>query len=216
MSIDWKKNIEQMQENYQRKPLRFKHLPKPKWMRETDPIYQVYRDKKMLMKYGKVYYAAVVQANQLLFEKDSKENCPGNIVYSTHPFMKENPLLLSQLAHELFAYKGMPLEKVPAQYREIVRIITDEMDRSGVNFHTYLDKYTSIDQMQNSDIGNMEDWRELTIKFLALMVFRNDLPQNYLGCNLLPILAAPNVCQSVLILPKQYWTDEFLKWSYGL
>lgn len=78
MNINLRENLYRMRENYSRKPIRFKYLPQPSWLRTNDGLYQIYRDKKILLKHGKIYYAVMLQANVLLFNPKSRENCPGN------------------------------------------------------------------------------------------------------------------------------------------
>ena len=48
MDIDLKDNLYRMRENYSRKPIRFKILPMPSWLRTTDGLYQIYKDKNIL------------------------------------------------------------------------------------------------------------------------------------------------------------------------
>ena len=78
MDIDLKDNLYRMRENYSRKPIRFKILPMPSWLRTTDGLYQIYKDKNTLFKHGKVYYAVLLQANVALFDPKKRGDYPAN------------------------------------------------------------------------------------------------------------------------------------------
>ena len=101
MNINLRENLYRMRENYSRKPIRFKYLPQPSWLRTNDGLYQIYRDKKILLKHGKIYYAVMLQANVLLFNPKSRENCPANFIYTTDLIGEENPEILTETAPEI-------------------------------------------------------------------------------------------------------------------
>ena len=214
MEIDFKKNLDRMRENYARRPIGFKLLPKPQWMKRTDELYSVYTDKKTLFRYGQIYYAYIVQANTLLFKKNSRSDCPAEILFSTSPITEESPLSLKALAREIYSCKNKPLDEVPENYREFARIVTDEMDRSCVDFPGTITRYKENDAAgKDGDAALPEDSFTVPMRMTSIMVFRGDLPGGVLQGSLFPILASPDKCRSALILPKEYWSGEFMTWK---
>ena len=196
----YKNHLDVMRANYRENPIASKNLPKPLWLRliKDDALNIIYRDKDFLFQNGQVYYASLVQANVILFKKGIR-NAPAQIVYSTHPLAEKHPESLMDIANEMFSYKGNAEEEIPESLREVVRIITDEYDRSSVDF------MISMSNPENPD----ETIRNIDVHFCPLMVFRKDLPNRVLQGSYLPVLAAPDFSPAVLILPKEYWTAPY-------
>lgn len=213
MEIDFKKNLNRMRENYSRRPLRFKTFPKPKWMKKSDGLYQLYRDRRVLFKYGRVYYAHIVQANTLLFKRSSRANCPAEIMFTTSPIAEESPLMLKTLANEVYSYKGMPPEDIPENFRDLVRIITDEMDRTCADISVDISGMDIVEHKTDINEKGSDHSKVIPVRMTTIMVFRKDIPEGVLQGSLYPILAAPDKCKSAIILPKQYFTGELLTWK---
>lgn len=189
--MDFKKELEAMRASYAQKPKKFLYLPRPAWINGGDPLSALWNEKKMLLAEGKVYYAYIVQANNMLFHVYPPMDCPANLIWSADGAVDENPLLLRDLAEQLYAYKGQRPQDVPEEWRQIARALTDEYDRSAFSF-TITPEDTAVN-----------------VRFLANMVFRNHIPCGVLRSSLLPVLAVPDKCRSILILPKKYWSKEF-------
>jgi hypothetical protein len=179
-----------MQNRYNEKRLRNIFLKRPEWMRSSDPISQIFKEKKDLLKSGSVCYAHIVQANSILFNLFPHTDHPAHIVYSTDPYIGENPDILEETAHAIYQYKDVHLDLVPEEWRELARVVTDERDRSGFTLTTERGGHT------------------VKIDFLPTMIFRKLLPRRKLCGWLLPIITSPD-CDSVMVLPKRYWTKEF-------
>lgn len=190
--MDFEKELEAMRANYAKRPLRYEKLPQPKWLTEDDGLYTLYRDKEMLFSCGTVYYAYVVQANIMLFKPFPRCDLPANIIFSVDSAIRKNPMLLQPMARYLFHYKDKSDNNLRDEYKEILRLIRDERDRSSIRFQPFL----------KQEIGN-------EMIFSSIMVFRKHLPQGVLKGSLLPILAAPDHSEAVMILPKRYWTKAF-------
>ena len=192
--LDLKKELERMRVNYAKKHLKDIDLPKPDWMTPEHDLYAVFKEKKELLASGRVYYAYVVQANNLLFErKHAKLDCPALFIYTTDSSINAQPYALGALAHRLFSYKNKDLSTVPEEWREAARIITDEHD------------CTQLTLTLRSDNGPVD------VRFIAAMVFRKYIPKQTLLGSLVPVLAAPDKCSSILPLPKKYWSRSFRK-----
>ena len=189
--------LKEMQNRYEKKRLRYIYLKRPEWMRASDPMSLFFSEKKALLKNGSVCYAYIVQANTILFDWLPHTDHPAHIVYSTDPYIEENPDILEETAHAIYQYKDVPLDLVPEKWRELARVVTDERDRSGFTLSTERDGHTA------------------KIHFLPTMIFRKLLPRRKLCGRLLPIITSPD-CNSVMVLPKRYWTKEFMSaWVQG-
>lgn len=187
-----------MRRNYSANRLTYAPLRKPLWLvlRPQDPLNVIYRDSETVYQHGQVYYACIVQANKRLYERGNMVDMPANILYSTHPVTEKYPEMLMKFALALYACKGKPPEEVPENVREAVRIITDERDRSGVDY-TF-----SMDDIDNSN----KIIEKIDLHFCSMMIFRHDLPGSVLQGHILPVLAAPERSPAVLLLPRKFWT----------
>ena len=47
----------------------------------------------------------------------------------------------------------------------------------------------------------------------VITMIRKDVPSGVVNGSLFPILAAPNRCESAIILPKEYWSIDFSNWK---
>lgn len=196
-----KNHLDVMRANYRENIITSKSLPKPLWIRlhKNDKLNVVYRDKDIVFQKGQIYYAYLVQANEMLFQKGSNLNLPANVLYSTHPIAEKYPEFLMDIGREMFYYKGKSENEVPERLREVVRIITDELDRSSVDFTV------SMPDPENSE-KKIDD---IDVHFCSVIVFYKDIPNGFLQGSYLPVIAAPELSPAVLILPKEYWTSPF-------
>ena len=192
--MDYQKELEEMRARYADKPLFLKTLPCPEWLTPKDRLYSIYKEHTTLCTHGKIYYGCIVQANEILFRYFPQTDHPGNLIYTTDPLAERNPWVLRQFASTLFYYKDKPEQDTPQELREIVAVIRDEMDRSSFSFR-----------------ASSGDSPAMDMTFLALMIFRKHLPKRTLKGSIVPIIAAPEYCKSVMILPKKYWTKALIE-----
>lgn len=186
----FKNELVKMQTCYNQKRLKDIKLKYPTCLIPNDPMASIFKDKSNLLQYGNIYYACILQANEILFKRTPKIDCPAQIVYSMDPYVSENPSILYEIAGELYRYKYKPLQDVPYQWREMVRVIADEVDRSDFTF--------SVEH----------NGKSVEIKLMPTIIFRKLLPKRKLCGRLLPIIAMPD-CKSVMVLPKRFWTKIF-------
>lgn len=198
--MDFKKEIEEMREKFMQKPLKRIKLPRPAWLTEYDGLSSIFTEKETLISEGSICYGCIVQANELLFKRFPNYDCPAEVIYSENPEIDEEPGILFGLAREIYSYKNKPLDEVPAGLRELVRVTTDEYDRS------------SFCGTISDDDGN-----KLNFGLTSLMIFRKHIPKHKLCGSVIPIIAAPGKCCSVMVLPQEYWSEEFKKaWTKKL
>lgn len=197
--MDFGKELEQMRVNYEEKPLERIDLKRPFWMEDSDELCVTYEEKDQLVKNGRLCWACVVQANTMLFRRFPAWDCPAMLLYSTEREVCGNPWILRETAERIFSYKDVPLEEVPEQWREMARSVSDELERSVFSFYV-------------TDANGMR----LKLYCNTNMIHRRYLPGKKLTSALLPVLAMPDKCRSVVILPPSYWAATFLKaWKKG-
>lgn len=184
--------INRMNQCYDDNRLRNIHIRRPSWLKGQNALSAVYQEKEQLLQEGRVVYAYVIQANTMLFSAFPPIDCPASIVYSTDAFVQENPGILKVLAEKIYSYKNVDLDLVPEAWRELARITTDESDYADFRFTICL------------------EGRNIDIHFLPVMVHRKLLPKKKLCGRLLPVITDYE-CRSVLILPRRYWSKEFIK-----
>ena len=194
MEMDFLKELNEMRECYTRKPLKNEKLPMPECMTKKDGLYSLYEEKDELFRSGKIYYAYVVQANIGLFSFFPQEDLPANIIYSTDDTVAADPMLMKRMGGYLYHFKNGAQEYPDSEYKDIIQVIRDEHDRSSFTFRPLC-----ADKLG----GEMY--------FNSIMVFRKHLPRRILKGCILPVIAAPDKCRAVMILPKRYWTKAFTK-----
>ena len=206
--IDFRDELDKMRAAYHRHPLRFRRIPRPRWLTEEDGLAQVYRDRPLLYRHGEVYYAQLIQANMLLFSP-GKDDCPADILCTNHPAAEEEPRILAEMAHELYSYKNQPEEQIPPHYREAVRCITAETERLDLAYPAYVDHESGILSDTGEVIEREVQRFQLTVQLRSILVVRRELPGGVLRGKILPILAAPQHCRPVMLLPLRYWSPGF-------
>jgi hypothetical protein len=188
---DYLSEINKMRQSYSLSVIR--PLRKPDWLRRTDKLNTLFSESEVLFRHGHIYYAALVQANEILFRNFPRNDAPASFVYSTDPFFDEYPEELCNVASQLFSYKFEETDNLPSEYRKIAAAIADEHDRTKFDFEL--------------DIGGIP--RKLS--FVTTIVFRRHLPGGRITAPIHPILADPDIADNVLILPCRYWTESFKK-----
>lgn len=193
----YKDELYQMESNYKNNPLKNLNLTRPDWLDFHDPMSRMYEEKATILQQGKITYACIVQANNVLFRRFPSWDCPARIVYSTDLYSEVNPQQLYSIASKIFSYKDQPEDNIPDEWKDIARAITDERDRTDFTF--------SLDT-------NGKSTEYCTI---PTIIHRKLLPKKKLCGNILPILTTPE-CSQILILPKKYWTKNFTEaWVKG-
>ncbi len=156
-----------------------------------DSLYTIYREEKTLIKKGTVFIGCIVQANNNLFRRFPPFDYAADMIYSPDPALGTNGKQLYAISRKLYSYKDRPNE-APEELREVVLSISDEITRC---FNVPLP-----DSLTNG--------RE--VYFTTFKVMRKNLPGKKLQQNLLPILAAPGICKSSTVLPKDLWSEGFI------
>jgi hypothetical protein len=197
LELDLYNELIQMRKNYKENPLEDIKLKRPSWLHLSDPMSEIYLKKSLLLQQGEIVYAHIVQANTILYKKFPLFDCPAQIVYSEEPYFMEHPETFQEIARGIYKYKGQELDKIPDEWKEVARVITDEYDRSDFKFSLNMDGQT------------------LEYNFIPTLIYRKLLPKGKLCGSLLPVLVISD-CKQVMILPKKYWTKKYTEmWVAG-
>ena len=187
----------QMRDHYNKKPLTDIKLNRLAWIDRKDPLYEIYEKKTAFLQNGQIVYGHIIQANKLLFKSFPRLDCPALVAFSADPGLVEQPEILGRLSYELYQYKNQDPEKVPEEWKDVARSITDEYDRSSFTLSTEL------------------NGRSAKYHVVTMIVYRKLLPKGKLCGSLLPVLTIQD-CKQIMVLPKQYWTENYKKaWING-
>lgn len=152
-----------------------------------------------LMKSGKVYWASVVQTDAAKDSKlfNSKKNAPpvrAAVVYNHARAETENSdaIILRSFSRYLYSFKGKSPDEIPEHLKEAVKALSDEAGDYRVRLKTG----------EDGDFG-------MNVTLQTITVFPSVLPKGILKDALLPIIAAPKKCASVIPLPFFLWTKGF-------
>ena len=153
----------------------------PQWMHGDDLMAQI-RAMPTLYTKGRVVWAALVQANQQLFQHNDPASCPAEVIYDKSG--RTPPRLLRQYAKELFGLKhSTPDDPELAQY---VHHITDERTRFTGRIPTKIS--------------------HMNLHGATVLIWRLHLPNAILTLPIFPIIVADD-CDEVMLLPAKYWAD---------
>ena len=162
--------------------------PPPDWAARDD-LSEVLARREQLMTRGQVVLSARVMANQTLYFVGSTPSASAMVVvWSPDPFFEEHADELALVASEAVALKNT---SPGGDEAEAACLLTDEMSRPQ-----------SVPLPRSLTQG-----RDVFLS--ALLVWRAHLPCGFLSGTLLPILVLPGETRAALIVPGQFWSDEF-------
>ncbi|MGE4073401.1 MAG: DUF1444 family protein [Lysobacterales bacterium] len=169
------------------------HAESPKWLTHRDPLIEVSRNQALLLREGRIVWAALVMANNLLF-KPGKEDCPALLVYSLDPWFESRPDELHAIARRIFELKNT--QPTNPDLRALARLVTEESDR-GMGWRV------------------PEALTDRDVRGSIFMVFRKHIPLGQMCGEFFPILVHPST-EAVMILPFEGWPAELIKaWKPG-
>jgi hypothetical protein len=160
----------------------------PLWVvRMKDDVEEFYRNQELLLREGTVAWAAVVQANGVMYSPGPGD-APATFIYSTAPAIEADPERLAQIAHQLFALKGGQFEH--PQEQAYGDMLAKETERA-----------MGIEIPRPIADG-------LTIRSTTVMIHRKHLPGRVLQGKLIPVLVHPQ-SNAIMIVPSRTWPEDF-------
>ena len=160
-------------------------LTPPRWLKPEDLIARIYQSQRQILRDGRARWAAIVQANALLF-RPGLETCPSQIVYSPDNSVPLPELM--RIAGETFALKDT--KPVDPAARRIADMLTDERERA-------------LDWPLPRNLTNGRN-----VVTTVAMIQRDQVPGGFLGMNYFPIVADPTTSMALLI-PSEFWPEDF-------
>lgn len=169
----------------------FTRSKQPKWMNADDPLSEQYRQQLKLLNHGNIVWAAVVQANNLLF-KDGPMDHPVHIVYSSTQDFDNNPEYLSEVASKIYSLKNAVPDDI--QLSKLAEMVTNEQERG-------------LDWELPSSLTNA------SIRSTTFVFAREHSPNRILSSNKIPILIHPST-HACMMVPSRFWTQKLTdSWS---
>ena len=155
---------------------------KPDWMDQDEPLLEIIHQQKRLLTEGRIVWAALVQANNLLFEEGEHDH-PAMLVYSEDPYFESRPHELRAIADKIYQLKST--EPEDPEERLVAASVTNEMNRNM--------------GWQLPDLLT-----DKKVRAAAFMVFRSHIPNGVLQAVLFPILIH-SATDAVMIVPVAFW-----------
>lgn len=163
----------------------------PPWMK-GDELYSQITAMPSLYRTGKVVWAALVQANSLMFKSEGA-SCPGEIVFD--PTGQTDVYTLHNSAKQLFALKGTTPEQ--EDQRKYAEHLTDERTRL-INFPF------------------PQSLAPLPLRMSSVWFWRMHLPDGILTLPYFPIIISEQTLGEAIILPSLFWPKVFKEYWYSV
>jgi hypothetical protein len=158
--------------------------------RTNDPMLRILEHQEALRDRGRVVWAHLLQANQILFDPANTRTLPAIVVYSLDPYFDGRVGVLAKIAHGLYDQKGsVPRDR---ELREFVRVITDERERIMRR------------ELPRGYCGGR------SVYYADCFIQPGHLPGNCLRRPAFPLLVNFEETEAVMILPARFWPAEFV------
>lgn len=154
----------------------------------SDKLYMVFNSRRRLLREGEVALGMLVQANVELYSP-GEYDLPASAIYSSRRTTPDLLKALSECAQRLYALKNT--EPDEPEEKKFAEMITDEYRRE---MRVPVPK-------EIAGVGG--------VTLTTLMVFRSDLPHDYLTNSFFPMLVHRET-PATIIVPFKYWPDEIL------
>ncbi|MDR3351644.1 MAG: hypothetical protein LBO00_01230 [Zoogloeaceae bacterium] len=163
-------------------------IPRPSWMSmvRDDGLEELFRQQGLLLREGKIMWAALIQANSLLF-KPGDDDCPAGFVYSPDTYFDSRPQELRLIGRKIFSFKGT--NPSDPKLQEVARRVTDE--------EIYTMGFTLPKVFSDKEI-----------RWITTIVCRRHIPKGILSSGLYPVLVHPST-RAAMIVPCQLWPAGF-------
>jgi hypothetical protein len=160
---------------------------RPPWMQDDDALSEIYARQALLLSQGRVSWAALIMANQLMFQPGNTD-CPGMLVHAAGDYFDAHPNELHVIARCIGELKST--DPADPQLLNLAKLLRTEMDRG----------------MSVPLPGGISDRPLLTSTF---MLMRKHIPGGVMGCRIFPILSHPDT-PAVMMLPFEFWPIELI------
>ncbi len=188
--FSYEKSLVKMRKKYKRSPYK-EPLEHVLWMTREDKLYKLYEEYKEVFAEGTVYYAQLAQANSMLMDDSEFMDCPAMLIYSTDEWVNNDPECMKKLIGEIFLYKFRTDLEVPDKYKDVIEKLSEDMDRPNFKFEI-----------------TMPNGKKANFHYATVLVYREFLPGGYFKGEIVPVIAAPDKYETVMVAPQKYWTKD--------
>lgn len=178
----------------ERKEQNFKKRNKYLFQKQTvlDNYQEAFSKREELTLEGELVLSALVMANNKLFEKDNRFNCPGVFIYSKDKFFEENQFELQKLASNLYELSCKSYDELNENELKIAHMLNDEV--------TPFFNILLPNELTNSR----------NVYITSIFIMRKDLRNRYLCENLHPLLIKDGI-KGGYLLNINYYDDDYRK-----
>ncbi|WP_338631796.1 hypothetical protein [Clostridium baratii] len=178
----------------ERKEQNFKKRNEYLFQKQTvlDNYQEAFSKREELTLEGELVLSALVMANNKLFEKDNRFNCPGVFIYSKDKFFEENPFELQKLASTLYELSCKSYDELNENELKIAHMLNDEV--------TPFFNILLPNELTNSR----------NVYITSIFIMRKDLRNRYLCENLHPLLIKDGI-KGGYLLNINYYDDNYRK-----
>jgi hypothetical protein len=207
-----KRQLKTMKENYEEagRPLILTPLYRnqdysaegvDKFKNEFPQLAYRYFEKKQLCAEGRITWAAVIQADSILFNLEEPIDSSAVFYVSGCEFYEKNPTVLFGLSKYIYDYKnnGKTDKKDFAQLGEYLR------DEEGLLLRHEAGEKRYHLNLEHKLSGN-------SAYFTSIFIVRENLYYRVLQNKLIPVLHLPEKCHTTMILPVEFWTEAYKKY----
>jgi hypothetical protein len=168
---------------------------------ESPALAYRYFEGKQLCAEGRITWAAVIQANSILFNLEENIDSASVFYVSGCEFYEKNPTVLYGLSNAIYEYKdnGKTDKKDFVQLGEYLR------DEEGLLLRREAGEKRYHLNLEHKLLGN-------SAYFTSVFIVRENLYYRVLSNKLIPVLHLPEKCHTTMILPVEYWTDAYKKY----
>ena len=155
----------------------------PLWLTRNDPLIEQFRARELLFTHGSVVWAALIQANELLFKR-GRFDSPAMVLFAPDESMDAHPAWLATVATDLYRLKDATADH-PEEHN-YGAMLADEMERAL--------GWTVPASITGGKL----------LKSTSILVCRRHLPRGVLSENIFPLLIHQDT-PAAMIVPCRYW-----------
>ncbi|MDR0920626.1 MAG: hypothetical protein LBM93_15470 [Oscillospiraceae bacterium] len=159
---------------------------------KRDPVWWVYLEEETLSKEGRLAWAAVIQANEVLWSLDEIIDAPAFILVSGCKEFDYHPNYLKYQANSFADGKYKDNTNAHPAFKKVCEFVRKE----------------TTDVINNKFTLNIEN-KQWTSFITSLMLQRDRIPGQYITGEIMPVLHLPEKVNSTIMLPQEFWTEKF-------
>jgi hypothetical protein len=173
-----------------------------KFKNEDPSLAYRYFEKKTISAEGRITWAAVLQASDVLFDLEELIDSRADFYVSGCEFYEKNPTVLLGLSKIIYEYKenGKTDKKDFAQIGEYMR------DEDGLLLRAEAGEKRRHLNLEHKLLGNSAYYTTVFIDRMSLYY------RVISSSKVIPVIHLPEKCHVTMVLPVEYWTEAYKKY----